>query len=172
VRASVQNEPGKIAEALWVTSQYPEEVEADLQRFYGLDYLDRFRPGSRLTWRKLLVLLHNLPPESALNTAMRNDMTDIELASGTSDPSNGKWSSTEIMLAALIDEVRHGNWIYVQAHSDRTVPRPSPVPRPGLPKRRGRIMSLEDAQKIDPRLRGLAEEEAQALLDRMTGRGR
>ncbi len=77
----------------------------------------------------------------------------------------------ETLLAALVDEVRMNTWVYVQAHSDKRVERPTPIRRPGLPARRERRMSLADAQMIDPRLRGLSEEEAQETLDRMTGRG-
>lgn len=39
-------------------------MEADLQRFYGIDYRDRWRGG--LTLRRLKVLLSNLPRESVL----------------------------------------------------------------------------------------------------------
>jgi len=77
----------------------------------------------------------------------------------------------ETLLAALVDEVRMNTWVYVQAHSDKRVERPTPIRRPGLPARRERRMSLADAQMIDPRLRGLSEEEAQETLDRLTGRG-
>jgi hypothetical protein len=124
-----------------------------------------------LTWRKLLVLLHHLPPESALTTAMRNDTPEKELSRSEYDPAKGRWSGVETLLAALIDEVRANTWIYAQAHSERTVERPAPLRRPGLPARREKRMSLTDAQRIDPRLRGLSEEEAQATLDRLTGRG-
>jgi hypothetical protein len=130
-----------------------------------------FRPGTRLTWRKLLVLLHHLPPESALTTAMRNDTPERDLSRTEYDPASGRWSGVETLLAALIDEVRTNTWIYAQAHSEQRVERPTPIRRPGMPERREKRMSLVDAQRIDPRLRGLSEEEAQAMLDRMTGRG-
>jgi len=168
-----QDVVGKIAEAYWVTSQYAEEIEADLQRYYGLDFIDLFRPGTMLTWRKLLILLHHLPPESALTTAMRNDTPEkiLSRAEATADSAKSRWSGMETLLATLIDEVRTNTWVYVQAHSDQRVERPEPIRRPGLPARRERRMNLADAQKIDPRLRGLSEEEAQATLDRLTGRG-
>jgi len=126
-----------------------------------------------LTWRKLLVLLHHLPPESALTTAMRNDMPERERSRAESsfDPASGRWSGIETLLAALVDEVRNNTWVYVQAHSHWNVEKPTPIRRPGLPARREKRMSLANAQKIDPRLRGLSEEEAQATLDRLTGRG-
>lgn len=47
-------------------------MEADLQRFYGIDYRDRFRPGggeSKLTLRRLGVLLQGLPMESDFYSA-------------------------------------------------------------------------------------------------------
>lgn len=122
----------------------------------------------------MLVLVNNLPPESAYNTAVRNSMPESELMKGGArhDPVTGKWSSLELLLATLIDEVRNNTWVYVQAHNERSIPKPTPIRRPGIPSRQGKIMSLADAQKIDPRLRGMSEEEAQATLDRLIGRGR
>lgn len=38
-------------------------VEADLQRFYGVDFADYWR--GELSIRRLSVLIHHLPPESA-----------------------------------------------------------------------------------------------------------
>jgi len=106
-----------------------------------------------------------------LTTAMRNDTPERDLSRAERDPAKGRWSGIETLLAALIDEVRTNTWIYAQAHSDRRVDRPTPIRRPGMPARREKRMSLSDAQKLDPRLRGLSEEEAQATLDRLTGRG-
>jgi hypothetical protein len=109
-----------------------------------------------------------------LNTAIRNNTPDRDAAMSArgDDPALGKWSSLEIMLATLIDEVRFVGWAYVQSHTERSVPRPPAVPRPGLRARSGKLMSLEDAQRIDPRLRGMSQEEAQEFMDRMTSRGR
>lgn len=75
------------------------------------------------------------------------------------------------MLASILDEMRMGNWAYVQVHSEQSVPRPEPIRRPGVSGRRGRLMTLEDAMKIDPRLRGMEPDEAQAFLDGVRGRG-
>lgn len=51
-------------------------VEADIQRFYGVDYRDRWRfDGNgrrRLTLRRLWVLVTYLPPESAIVAAARD----------------------------------------------------------------------------------------------------
>lgn len=45
-------------------------MEADLQRFYQVDYRDRWRGD--LTLRRLLVLVTHLPPESATAGLMRD----------------------------------------------------------------------------------------------------
>jgi hypothetical protein len=100
-------------------------------------------------------------------------MPESELAKqgASSDPAQGKWSTVETLLAALIDEVRFGNWAFIQAHSEQSVARPTPIRRPGL-TRTGKIMTLAEAQKIDPRLRGMSAEDAQDRLDHLHGRGR
>jgi hypothetical protein len=107
-----------------------------------------------------------------VNTAIRNSTSERELArqGASADPAKGQWSAVETLLAALIDEVRYGNWAFIQAYSENTVPRPVPIRRPGL-MRTGKALTLAEAQKIDPRLRGLSPEEAQETLDRMS-RGR
>lgn len=105
---------------------------------------------------------------------MRNNTPESELAKNgaTVDPAQGKWSTIEILLATLIDEVRSVSANYVQAHSKERITPPTPIRRPGVNARRGKTMSLSEAQKIDPRLRGMSEEEAQATLDMLSGRGR
>lgn len=161
-------ERGKISKALWLTETFQEEVEADLQRFYGLDYLDMFRPGRSLGWRKLLVLIEKLPPEGALNTAIRNHMPEDELAGRRGDPARAPWSTVETLMAVLIDEVRMLAWSYASAHSKGTVPKPTPISRPGARRSgRRRPISLETARRLDPRLRGLSDEEARERLERI-----
>lgn len=105
---------------------------------------------------------------------MRNDTPEAELVKGGSkhDPSKASWSAVESMLASLIDEVRYNTWVYVQAHSDQKVAMPEPIRRPGVTGRRGKVMPLADAMKIDPRLKGMTEEQAQRFMDEVTGRGR
>lgn len=45
-------------------------MEADLQRFYGIDYRDRWRGD--LTLRRIFVLVKHLPPESAVGYVARD----------------------------------------------------------------------------------------------------
>jgi hypothetical protein len=163
---------GKISKVLWLTETFQEEIEADLHRYFGLDFLDFYREGRSLGWRKLLVLIEQLPSESALNTAIRNSMPEDELAARRADPVKAPWSVMETMIAILIDEVRMLAWSYAQAHTQTAIPKPTPIERPGARRtRRRRPISLEAARTLDPRLRGLSGPEAQAKLDRMTGRG-
>jgi hypothetical protein len=135
--------------------------------------LDLFRLGSGLTWRKLLVLAEYLPPESALNTAIRNSLTPEQLDAAGGDPTKSPWSHISQLLAVAIDELRNLGWAYAQVHSKGNVRRPEPIPRPGMAHggTRRRPMRIADAKRIDPRLRGLSDEDAAAKLKELTGRG-
>jgi hypothetical protein len=171
VRQAGSDDPGKIEKAVRLTEGFAEEIEADLQRYYGIDIVDLARDGSVLTWRKLLVLVDQLPPESAVKTAIRNSVPEDALAELAGDASRAPWSATESLLASLIDEVRMLAWMYASSHSDKAVPKPDPVKRPGVGVKKRRLIPLAAAMALDPRLRGLEPEEAQAKLDQLTGRG-
>jgi len=118
------------------------------------------------------VLVNALPPESATLTALRLEAEaerEAALERGEtlpepehSDPSERRWSSTDMLLASLIDEVRILRWVYVSAHSKEGArpTAPQPVPRPGVGKKERRpfasSLTAEQRRRIDPRLR-LAE---------------
>lgn len=163
---------GKIQKAIWVTTEFPEAVEADFARYYHLDFMDLYRPGSGLTWRKMLALVDCLPPESSLNTVIRNRMPEEVLMERAGDPAQSPWSSLESLMAVLIDELRQFSWMYASKNSEKTVQRPEPIKRPGIKTAaRRRAMPIAAAMAMDPRLRGLSQDEAQAQLNRITGRG-
>ena len=107
-------------------------------------------------------------------TALRNRIPEDELAEREAHPELAPWSGLESLLAALIDEVRNFAWMFAQSRTEDRVPRPERVRRPGVGRsvRARRKMSIEDAMRIDPRLRGLSPEEAQERLDELTGRNR
>ncbi|MGN0095038.1 MAG: hypothetical protein ACI38U_03140 [Corynebacterium sp.] len=69
-----------LAATLPLVAAHPREIEADLQRYYHIDYRDRWRPDSGLTYRRLLVLLDGLPPESLFRSAVahRSPISRIE----------------------------------------------------------------------------------------------
>jgi hypothetical protein len=94
-------------------------VEADLLRFYGVDLLDYHR--GRLTARRLRVLIRHLPKDAALVRAVRGEDVD--------------WGLTEHLLAAAVDQLAAGNWMFAAVHTAEGADppeRPEPVPRPGL----------------------------------------
>ena len=64
--------------------EHPDAVEADLQRYYQIDYRDRWRfdaGGHRvLTLRRLGVLIRHLPPDCAVARAEGSSgRTDVEI---------------------------------------------------------------------------------------------
>lgn len=100
----------------------------------GLDVLDVHR--GRMTWRRLRVLIEHLPPESATKTALRNELTDEELAAlaDAGDPESARWSQLEQLTASLIDAVRRMEYVLICANTESKHQRPTPpepVPRPG-----------------------------------------
>jgi hypothetical protein len=172
MRAVFKARPGKIAKALWLVENCPEEIEADLQRYYGVNFVDLFRPGTELTWRRFMVLFGQLPSDSATLTFIRNSIPEDELAARRNDPKRAPWSPTESLLATVVDELRTVVWMYAQAHSKAKIPRPEPIERPGV--RTGRVRRfrpISELKAMDPRLRDLSDEEALAKFKELTGRG-
>ena len=119
---------------------------------HGTDLRDLWRPGggeSKMTWRLLGNLIRHLPPESATKTALRNEMGDAEIdqAARASDPSEGQWSRTDMLLAVLIDEVRELSYATVRVQTGKGR-RPEPLPRPGVrPKSRRKRPKMSAAQR-------------------------
>jgi hypothetical protein len=91
--------------------EHGEAIEADFQRYYGVALADVF--VGRLSWRRLKVLLRQLPVESATARAQVGPMAE--------------WSPTEYLLAAIVDAERAALW---QRGGGRGR-RPAPVERPG-----------------------------------------
>jgi hypothetical protein len=105
-----------------------------------LDLRDVWRKGggaTRLTWRRVAVLIDRLPPESALKTAIRDEVGAAELAAQAKrneregSGSFGPYSNTDMHLSMIIDELR---WLrYSIYHAQGGKPkRPSQYPRPGV----------------------------------------
>jgi hypothetical protein len=112
-----------------------------------VDLRDLWRPGRRLTWRRLGVMVRHLPPESATKTALRNGMTEAEYrqASQGGDPSQGQWSHTDMLLASLIDAVRRTEYVMIRVNGGKGKP-PEPFPRPGASSRPRRRISEKQAE--------------------------
>lgn len=123
------------------------EVEADLQRYCGVDLRDLWRPNggaSRLTYRRLLALIdHALPGESATKTAIRDAIPDEDLAemAKRDRDGHGPWSQEALLLAAVYDVLRTFMWLYGAAKGGKSSQPPDPYPRPGVVSQRRRRLT-------------------------------
>lgn len=89
-----------------------------------------------MTWRQLRVFIQHLPPESHTMTALRNSLTDEELAeqADKGEPDKGRWSQTEQLIAVVADRVAELTYAYACAHAQSKSKRPKapePIRRPG-----------------------------------------
>jgi hypothetical protein len=100
----------------------------------GLDLGDLFRPGGRLSWRRLGVVVGHLPPESATKTALRDELADGDLAALVGAPrhGHGPWSHVELLLAGVWDSVERLIYVQYQRAGAKNVKAPEPLPRPGV----------------------------------------
>jgi hypothetical protein len=101
---------------------------------YGVDLGDLFRAGTRLTWRRLGVLIEHLPPESATKTALRDELDDGALSRLASAPrrGHGPWSHVELLLAAVHDSIERLIYVQYQRAGAKNVKAPEPMARPGV----------------------------------------
>jgi hypothetical protein len=122
-----------------------------------------FRDGSGLTWRRLLTLTEGLPNESATKTSIRSDAPEEEIAKRASEIDTGAlpWSSTDTLLAMLVNEIRNLSWQYAQSHSKSKIQRPEPIALPGSKSgRRNRPeLSVDQIREMDPRMKDLDDDE-------------
>ena len=103
-----------------------------------------------MTARRLRVLIERLPPESATWTALRNAMSDEELAeqADKGEPEKGRWAQQELLLAAALDAIRRVEYVLICANTDSKSKRPSapePTRRPGAKPARSK-QKMSDAQ--------------------------
>jgi hypothetical protein len=106
-----------------------------------------------MSWRRLRVLIQHLPPESATWTALRNSMSEEELAEQAekAEPEKGRWSQAEQLLATIADRIALLQYAYVSAHieSKAKLPaRPEPVRRPGAKAPRPKPQMSEGAAEF------------------------
>ncbi len=86
-----------------------------------------------MSWRRLGVLVHHLPADSATVRAVGGPQFE--------------WSATDYLLAAAVDAIRAGNW---QRSGKASAPKPKPLPRPGDRRRFGgkRSFSTEQMDRL------------------------
>jgi hypothetical protein len=86
--------------------------------------------------RRLRVLIQRLPPESATWTALRNAMSDEELAEQAEkgEPEKASWSQVEQLLAVIADRVARLEYVLISVNTEKKSQRPKapePIRRPG-----------------------------------------
>lgn len=101
-----------------------------------------------MSWRRLRVLIQHLPPESATWTALRNGMSDEELAeqADKGEPEKGRWSQQEQLLASALDAIRRVEYVLICANTEKKSKRPEapkPTPRPGAKPLRPKVQLTE-----------------------------
>jgi hypothetical protein len=107
-----------------------------------------------------------MPPEGALNTAIRNSITEDQMAVSSMDPARAPWSTLETLVAGVIDELRQLAWMYAAAHSKTAPQKPEFIKRPGVNKRRGRkLMRMSDVRALDPRLKNFTDDEIREMMN-------
>lgn len=88
-------------------------------------------------------------------TAVRNAQPDQV---GDGDPAEGRWSQTEVLLAALVDATNHQSWLYASAHTpkgEKRPQKPDPVPRPGVkPRRQRKTLTPEQYERLFAHING------------------
>lgn len=88
-------------------------MEADLLRYYGLDLWPELT-GPRLTWRRLRVLIEQLPPDAAVVRAQLGD--------------KARWDVAEQLLARTCHLLELQ--LYQAADPKKRGPAPKPIPMP------------------------------------------
>lgn len=107
-----------------------------------------------MTPRRLGVLLQHLPPESHTMTALRNAMTDEEIAAQaeSGEPEKGRWSQSEQLMALVADRIAQLVYVTVCANVDKKSDRPDapePIRRPGAaPRKAKRALSEPNATRL------------------------
>jgi len=114
---------------------HPAPLEVDLQRWYQTDLRDLWRPGggaSRLTYRRLRVLVDGLPPESATKTAIRDTLSAADFKDAPEPDGWGTWSNTDQMLASIYDELSRLRRDVYSAQGGGKPEYQEPMRRPGV----------------------------------------
>lgn len=116
--------------------EYFDEVEADFLRYYGLDLREALWGEDWIGVRRICALVEGLPSDSALGRK--------------GDPPGGRWSTTDELLAVLIEVVDVGNRMFLKAHTapGTDVGNPIHIPRPWEEDRPTRSFDPKDMQEF------------------------
>jgi hypothetical protein len=107
-----------------VVQNFPDELEADLLEFFGVDLLNLWR--GRLSLRRIGVLIKSLMHKPGRSTLL---MAIDERA---------KWSEQDYVLARCSDALELSNFLFIKANASEEdthdLETPPPIPRPGEPE--------------------------------------
>lgn len=118
--------------------EFGDDLEADVQRYYGIDIADLWR-GS-LSLRRLYVLIERLPVDS---------IAARRIASEGDDTLAG-WTLRDVLLARVVDEIAALRWQFETAlltkHKHRRPPQ-SVLPKVPEPER-SNVVPLVSAHQL------------------------
>lgn len=108
-----------------VIRTYPEELEADLLEFFGVDLLDVWR--GRLSLRRIGVLINSLIKKHGRSMLLQ-----------AMDP-RAEWDEPTYLMARVSDALELSNFLFIKANfsqdeNKEELPLPIPVTRPGEPE--------------------------------------
>lgn len=98
------------------------------------------------------MFIEHLPAESHLMTALRNELTPMQLAEQAEkgEPEKGRWSQQEQLSAALVDAVRRLEYVLVCANTEKSKrpDPPEPMRRPGAGPRKTTAKLTEKSANV------------------------
>lgn len=114
-------------------------IYSDLHRFYGgLNLVTALSPGSGYSPRQILVLIRNLPLESATMAAIRGGSEFLG------------WGLDRYLTTSLIDAVKENTFAFISANSKKKPKAPEPSYRPEKvkAKKKANMFSVMAGQRL------------------------
>ncbi|APD20993.1 tail assembly chaperone [Mycobacterium phage LeoAvram] len=148
---------GGSAELAGLIDRYGEHLVPDLKHYYGIDLRELFSEANPLSPQYVLIHIKHLPIESAFVAAIRGGQ---EFRG---------WNADRYALAAIINSIRAGNYMFVMANSDPRkgkppLPSPWPVPQENKAEKKyapNSFAGIVAAQVIAARKRKQQKKEAE-----------
>ncbi|AVR76331.1 tail assembly chaperone [Mycobacterium phage Annyong] len=149
--------PGEAQELAGLIDRYGEHLVPDLKHYYGIDLRELFSEANPLSPQYVLIHIKHLPIESAFVAAIRGGQ---EFRG---------WNADRYALAAIINSIRAGNYMFVMANSDPRkgkppLPSPWPVPQENKAEKKyapNSFAGIVAAQVIAARKRKQQKKEAE-----------
>lgn len=134
---------GKFLVLGWLVREHGDALEADFQRWYGLDFGDLYR--GTMTPRRAAALALNLPPGAVT-------WLEADLAAA--------WNIGEHLLAATVDQLAIANWQRTK-DGQKGHKKPKPLTRPGEQKAGRRSSGQHDPDRLDRQIAAFRARQAE-----------